>query len=144
MAISKIPQPKKYSPLQQAYFLSQTYDLFEVKEKSLKHFKCHLMLKPTSMSAVYTIELLYEFGKTPKVRVIEPEVIEKAPHMYLGGYLCTHYNEWLNWNSTLKISDVILPWVSDWLFYFEIWKATGRWYGEPDPRHTQRLGYVTA
>ena len=27
------------------------------------------------------------------------------------------------------ISDTIIPWVADWLLYYELWLATGEWLG---------------
>jgi len=27
------------------------------------------------------------------------------------------------------ISNNIMPWISEWLYYYEIWPVTGEWYG---------------
>ena len=29
----------------------------------------------------------------------------------------------------MKIALTIVPWLSLWLFYYEVWRATGTWYG---------------
>jgi hypothetical protein len=29
----------------------------------------------------------------------------------------------------MNISDTIIPWISEWLYYFEFWCITGEWYG---------------
>ena len=41
--------------------------------------------------------------------------------------LCLYYPS--EWNSTMNISDTIIPWISEWLYYFEFWCITGEWYG---------------
>ena len=32
----------------------------------------------------------------------------------------------------MLIAETIVPWASEWLFYYEIWKGTGEWYGGGD------------
>lgn len=29
----------------------------------------------------------------------------------------------------MLIANTIVPWTSEWLFYYEIWLATGQWHG---------------
>jgi len=29
----------------------------------------------------------------------------------------------------MSIASTILPWASEWLFHYEIWRATGEWTG---------------
>ena len=41
--------------------------------------------------------------------------------------LCLYYP--CEWNSTMNISDTIIPWISEWLYYFEFWCITGEWHG---------------
>ena len=33
-----------------------------------------------------------------------------------------------DWDNSKYDSDLI-PWISEWLFYFEMWLITGEWYG---------------
>ena len=41
--------------------------------------------------------------------------------------LCLHVPE--DWNSGLFIADSIVPWTYEWLYFYEIWLATGEWCG---------------
>ena len=52
--------------------------------------------------------------------------------------LCLYYPG--EWNSTMNISDTIIPWISEWLYYFEFWSITGKWCGggkHPTKRDTK-------
>ena len=33
-------------------------------------------------------------------------------------------------NLSMYISDTIVPWAVEWLFYYEVWLRTGKWQGE--------------
>jgi hypothetical protein len=88
-------------------------------------------LQPTPLSRTYRIEITYLAGRVPKVRVIDPPLEsrpgETLPHVYAGGTLCLHLDG--EWTSDMLIVDTTVPWTSEWLINYEIWKATGEWHG---------------
>lgn len=36
--------------------------------------------------------------------------------------LCLYYRN--EWNPMMKISETIIPWISEWIYYFEFWCIT--------------------
>ena len=87
-------------------------------------------LQPTALSRIYEIEISYRFGWTPKVKVISPHPSrpgELLPHVYREGNLCLHLPD--EWSANWLIADTVVPWASEWLFFYEIWLATGDWHG---------------
>jgi hypothetical protein len=34
------------------------------------------------------------------------------------------------WHESIPIADTLVPWASEWLFFYELWLATGEWLGE--------------
>lgn len=88
-------------------------------------------LKPTPLSRTYTVRVVYRPGRYPHVTVerptLEPRPGESLPHVFNDGSLCLHLDE--DWTSNMLIVDTILPWTSEWLIHYEIWKFTGTWYG---------------
>ena len=34
-----------------------------------------------------------------------------------------------DWRPGLRLADSIVPWASEWLFFYEIWLVTGEWDG---------------
>jgi hypothetical protein len=88
-------------------------------------------LQPTSLSRRYTVELTYARQRFPRVRVLDELEVragEKSlPHVYSDGSLCLHRDD--EWSSQMFLADTILPWAAEWLAHYEIWFATGTWYG---------------
>lgn len=95
---------------------------------------CRGQLQPGPVSATYDVVIHYRVGTWPKVFVpgdqlqpLEPE--GKVPHTYGPGRPCLFYPSRESWRSDMKLADRIVPWLSLWLSFYEMWRATGEWYG---------------
>lgn len=90
------------------------------------------LLQPSALSEQYLIEVSLEVGKNPAVNVIEPELRPDEngllPHIWEDGSLCL--NTAGQWTSKMLLVDTIVPWSSEWLFHYEVWKGTGIWLGD--------------
>lgn len=92
---------------------------------------------PTPLSAEYKIKVEYIRGKYPEIYVIEPRKLKlypgntTLPHVYSTPRqrLCLFYRIGREWNSSMYISNTIIPWTSEWLLHYECWLATGKWHG---------------
>jgi hypothetical protein len=103
---------------------------------------CRGRLQPTPVSDSYIVRIEYALGTRPEVTVVEPalEIPEGCglPHVFTEERLCLCY-PW-QWDTSKLIARTIVPWASEWLLHFEVWKATGEWHGgghEPDPPATR-------
>lgn len=79
----------------------------------------------------------------PVVRVLRPslqlnfDAVEEAPlpHVYFEGPdyrlspLCLFDPSIRQWNPSMSISRTTVHWAARWLSCYELWEATGRWYG---------------
>jgi hypothetical protein len=92
-----------------------------------------------------------------EVVVLEPPVCrrteepdEPIPHIYgtVNGeqpVLCLYDPAANDWDRDDSIADAIVPWVAEWLMFYELWHATGKWTGpgrhpgEPVTREARRL-----
>lgn len=90
-------------------------------------------LQPTPFSKKYEIKINYEAGKisiyvlNPKLDICEGQ--KKLPHIYNAKkqQLCLFFKEW---NGGMFIIDTIIPWTSEWLYFYEIWLVNGGiWLG---------------
>lgn len=98
-------------------------------------------ITPTPLSETYTVEITYALRGRPRVRVLKPplEPLEpggKIPHTFSDGSVCLHVPT--DWSPQRFIADFVVPWISIWLFYYEIWRGTGEWLGgghEPGKRN---------
>jgi len=88
-------------------------------------------LTPTEVSRIYTVQVVQRLRGMPQVRVVSPKLEarpgESLPHVYSDGTLCLHLaNEW---RRGMPLAQTIVPWSSEWLAFYEIWKVTGDWEG---------------
>lgn len=61
------------------------------------------------------------------------------PHVYSANDLCLYIGD--EWNDTMIVADTLIPWTSEWRFFYETWHATGDRLGggaHPDRRHTRQ------
>jgi hypothetical protein len=47
--------------------------------------------------------------------------------VYREGTLCLHLPG--EWKPSMFVADSTLTWTAEWLFNYEVWKATGEWHG---------------
>jgi len=112
-------------------------------------------IKPTVLSRIYTVQIWYgEINKKyiPKVTILNPKLEknskgEKIPHMYSEERLCLYFPKYKEFTSGKYISKTIIPWISLWLYYYEIWHITGKWLGggiHPTERKLKKFSSFTA
>lgn len=106
------------------------------------NFNWYIELKPTPISICYKIMITTEdIGKhgdyKPLVYVKSPKPLKLAsgkkslPHVYntMEQKICLYDWRYAEWNATMPIAYTIVPWASEWLYYYEIWSVTGEWLG---------------
>jgi hypothetical protein len=102
--------------------------------------------RPSELGDVYTVRISYTQGLRPRIAVVQPTLAlaagkKELPHIYSGQEdICIHRPE--EWHKGMVIADTIMPWLSQWLYFFEIWAITGKWFGKgthPNlPQHGSR------
>jgi hypothetical protein len=96
-------------------------------------------LTPTPLSREYTIRIRYARGQYPKVTLIEPrlepEERQELHHLYPDGTLCLHKLD--EWDTSMWLVETIIPWTTEWLAHYELWKVNHRWHGDGDPADGQ-------
>jgi hypothetical protein len=90
---------------------------------------------PSPLSDTYQLRISCQLPRRPKIQIISPQLKlaagkTKLPHVYKEGQLdiCVHRPE--EWNKHLYIADTIMPWISQWLRFYEYWEQTGNWEGK--------------
>ena len=121
----------RLSPAQQAFALRRVFPEAVISLKPTKLVWTGL-LAPTPLSREYTVRISYLAGRFPRVVVVDPPLVPdedgRLPHLYREGSLCLH--EVHEWNGSMLIVDSIIPWTSEWLAHYELWKASGEWHGD--------------
>jgi hypothetical protein len=90
-------------------------------------------ITPGPLCDTYTVQITWS-GRNPrpKVHVLRPKLHlaegkTSLPHVFPGDELCLHYpGEWV---PGMSIAETIIPWTSEWLYFYELWVFTGEWHG---------------
>lgn len=88
---------------------------------------------PSAGCERYNFELTYRVGDFPKITIIDPALRrrpegEKVPHTYGDDEPCL-FRPGIDWQGGNIIAFTVIPWLAAWLFYYEMWHATGKWFG---------------
>lgn len=103
-------------------------------------------IQPTQLSDQYLVSVRQRVSWCPDVRVLSPPLrlapgAKKLPHVYGDGSLCLHTQE--DWDPSRFVADCVVPWISCWLYFYEVWLVTGAWVGggtHPEkPEHCSQL-----
>ena len=140
MATRKYPKNKSITIPIQKLNVQKVFKSMIIKEYYGRGLKMILRIQPSEFSKFYDVLIIYEsIQKRPQVYVsieqLEIENKNEIPHKYgiknIKGKeyvnLCLYYRN--EWNSTMKITETIIPWISEWLYHFEFWSITGKWCG---------------
>lgn len=98
-------------------------------------------VKPSSLSKKYILTLDYD-GGIPRVYLYNQGIVndkdEEIPHCYKQNYIsegneyvqiCIYYPKYKEWTRDMFLSETIIPWAVDWIYYYEQWRITGKWLG---------------
>lgn len=94
---------------------------------------CQGSLKPFDISEKYSVRIEYRIGLSPSTWVDGLPAPDqepcggKIPHRYRDGSICLYSGP--EWTADKAIAQTILPWLLEWLAFYEGWLATGEWQG---------------
>jgi hypothetical protein len=136
-------QQHRFTLEQQMYRMKLVWPAFEVRHQRRQVEIVWVgPVQPSALSETYTLCLRLRQGWCPEARVLKPRLgirddAERLPHVNGDGSLCLHIDG--EWTSTMFVADTTVPWASTWLYFYEVWHATGLWLGggtHPDrPEH---------
>lgn len=103
------------------------------------------VVQPTPMSSRYRVRIVAyrSTKKVPQIFVESPALSLRdgapPPHLYSfqEARLCLWYPGRGEWSRQMWLADSVLLWASLWLFFYEVWLATGEWLGggeHPTPK----------
>ncbi len=100
-------------------------------------------IRPTPVNTLFRVRIELEPGQLPKSYVEDPLLRprtpgEKIPHTYPGPRPCLFYPKANEWGSHMRLSETIVPWLAEWLFFYEFWLATGVWNGGGIPHGAEK------
>ena len=128
----------KAKPLNIALQVSRIRNLFPGSRLEFKNreFQWWYEFKPTPLSKTYKIRLDFKVGEHPNIYVIGEKLeffpgTNRLPHVYSTEkqWLCLYDRKTKEWKDTMLIADRVIPWIPEWLFFYELWLIDGNWHG---------------
>lgn len=91
-------------------------------------------IQPTPLTLSYRFRLKYSVGSAPKIWILEPKLLtekngQKLEHVYRPDERPCVFHPAIDWTSRTYLGTTVIPWLSEWLFFYEIWLATDEWLG---------------
>ena len=89
---------------------------------------------PTALSETYKVRIEYRLPKHPITTVVSPALqVPKHEfhdvHRYSDGSLCLYWPNGQEFDAGMLLAYTVVPWAIEWLFFYELWLATGQWLG---------------
>ncbi|WP_281638061.1 DUF6503 family protein [Flavobacterium marginilacus] len=113
-----------------------------IEEFNKSKFNILLKLRPDVFSKTYDVKIVYEIDKGVSVFVVNEKLKiaqnrKKLPHVYDEDLqrICLYSKDGGNWAAEKSIVSTIIPWASEWLYYYEIWLIDGIWHGGGHDEH---------
>lgn len=132
--VTRRPAGRSLTPVQQAVGLRHVFPSAVIRIGP-KGLVWEQVVVPTPLSRAYRVRITYAMGSYPKVVVLDPALVQDKrgllPHFFRDGSICLH--EANQWDGSMFIVDTTVPWTVEWLAYYELWRASGHWYGNGEP-----------
>lgn len=94
------------------------------------------VVQPLPLSDEYRVRIEYALGEAPKTWVESPILRSREeggdiPHVYWdeGPRPCLYLPRSGEWRGERLLAATIVPWLLEWLVFYEDWHATGEWRG---------------
>lgn len=132
---SRFRGKKGISSIVQLETIKKDFPNARINKVNRGHYEIIVSLMPKYVSRRYDVKIAFtEFGA--KVFVVNEilkvaEGRQKLPHVYDTELqqLCLYSISKKEWSSKQLITKTLIPWASEWLFYYELWLVTGDWHG---------------
>ena len=131
---------KYYFLIHEKRLLEQNYDFIKCEIKLAKgNYILEVLGHYQQVGLDYTYKIIYDGIKDPHINIVSPIIVRNPPHVYpKDGCLCLYYPIEQPWNTNVcSLYSHIIPWVHEWIVYYEIWKITGNWE-HPEVLHNNK------
>ena len=125
------PPRRSLTVTRQALELCRRYPHAERPTVRADRLRWIVKLQPTPFSVTYTVRVNHVTGHRPRVIIVDPALHapegRKLQHVFPGDELCLYYDEF---DARVDLlADTIVPWISEWLYFYEVWLTTDEWHG---------------
>jgi hypothetical protein len=118
--------------------IQKFFPVFNARIKGLSLI-CRGRIRPTERSGQYRVEINYAPWGSPVIYVLEPEIeVSTRIHTYSNGSLCLYDWREQPWQHKFHLHETIIPWIAEWLVFYELFLITGKWLGSSSMHGTEK------
>jgi len=134
METNKCKEKRNLQKYSRRLFCNKHIPPAPAKKKPQVVFCWKYSVQPSSLSGTYQFKICYKEGKHVDVFALDKlslcEGEKGLPHVYNTDkqHLCIYHRPSEEWNASHKITEII-PWISEWFYYYENWLVTAKWLG---------------
>ncbi len=129
-----------YNIEQQVFGMKKLYPQFKVFNKTKYSVSFVGELKVADEFQKYKISINFRGNDHPIAKVLSPKLVDNPPHYYKDpGCLCLYHPRLFKWKREKLISKEIIPLIATWIYFYEVWLQTGKWYGPEAPHDLNEL-----
>jgi hypothetical protein len=92
--------------------------------------------RPTPLTESYLVKVEYVLGFNPVADVLNPVPKRRDPSVQvihtndgMDSRPCLFLPKTREWHGGLLLADTVIPWLMEWLVFYEAWVASGEWAG---------------
>ncbi len=128
------PPRRKASVAEQAAWITRRWGSNWTVKRKGSTITATGSVRPSDLCREYRVQVIYVDGQQPKISVLDPPLERlpdgtKIPHMYQGEHLCVFHPGYGDWTKTKLLANTVIPWIAEWLLFYEYWLATSEWLG---------------
>jgi hypothetical protein len=118
----------------QKALVEKFFPCFRCRYSKRLQLECIGEVTPAVHCPSYKILVHYQYDGVPTVGITDP-LITPLPeiHMYKDRSLCLYFPKDDQWKISDDLHKKIIPWVAEWLVFYELYLLTGKWLGPTAP-----------
>lgn len=127
----KLPKPAHIAKyLKERAAIKEYYDFLDCSITSSGLICCGTFSSP-KLTTNYEVEIKFNYPSVPRVYIVQPKILyDPKIHMYPDNSLCLYYPKDNSYKSSDLLYETIIPWTSEWLIFYELFKFKGKWLGK--------------
>ena len=128
------PRPQAPTLIQQEAALRQRHPWLQTRLEG-GALVAEGLMRPSALSRTYRVRIRYEPGRFPKAEVLDPVPVRRLPEQCVphtngaDSVPCLFTPRSRDWTRGRYLADSVVPWLAEWLIFYEGWRATGAWDG---------------
>lgn len=118
----------------QKTLIEKFFPCFRCRYRQHERLECIGQITPDVHCPAYEILIQYQYERVPRIWITSPPITPSPEiHMYKDRSLCLYFPDDDRWKISDDVHRKIIPWVAEWLVFYELYQLIGKWLGPAAP-----------